>query len=77
MLESEVDARVRSGCQSQKWMPESEVDARVRSGCQSQKWMPESEVDAEQEQGWKVESPVKINKKRIGPDCCIVGERRN
>jgi len=39
--------------------------------------MPEPEVDAEQEQGWKVETPVKMTKKRIGPDCCIVEERRN
>jgi len=77
MSEPEVDARARSGCQSQKWMPEPEVDARARSGCQSQKWMPEPEVDAKQEQGWKVETPVKMTKKRIDLDCYIVEKRRN
>jgi len=39
--------------------------------------MLELEVDAKQEQGWKVETSIKMTKKRIDLDCYIVEERRN
>ncbi len=39
--------------------------------------MLELEVNAKQEQEWKVETLIKITKKRIDLDCYIVKKRRN
>ncbi len=57
-LESEVDARARSGCSSQKWMLELEVDARARIGCHARTRIEKSAKRRRLPRNGLVQTPV-------------------